>query len=423
MEKIQTYSQKFTLFCAFAACFCFAHSNLMTITMVTWLSAWFIEIILHWNNVKFDTPDKNNIPLYLTLALFLWMVISLLWTENFHEAMRLFEMRIPLLIFPLFALFGMREEKKFRKLLLAFAVGTIIYSIIVPIQAYCTIGEQIKADPEHANDYFVTQFNDIKHRTQLGLLQLVSLYILHYLKPQIVKIFNDRTLPYHLLLCTCFGIVMLVLYISEGRAMLGTSILLMLLLTLKFLWRNNYKLVSIAFVPIILIGGFIIFKNHPRMQNDFSFRKEELQKFDPRYEQWRCAYHCIKADSHNMLIGEGIGDNTDVFDAMHDSPEFKEYYYEVHSAHNIWLDGQMEWGLVGNILLLCIYISNIVFFKTRQTNFTLYITIIWLVFSFFEPMFTRATPINLFCLFIIFSYWIKKEEVLNSLPQKSSQIQ
>ena len=111
MEKIQTYSQKFTLFCAFAACFCFAHSNLMTITMVVWLSAWFIEIILNWNKVKVAIPNKNNISLYLTLALFLWMVISLLWTENFQRAMRLFEMRIPLLLFPLFTLCGMKEEK------------------------------------------------------------------------------------------------------------------------------------------------------------------------------------------------------------------------------------------------------------------------------------------------------------------------
>ena len=100
----------------------------------------------------------------------------------------------------------------------------------------------------------------------------------------------------------------------------------------------------IAFVPAVLIGGGIVFKNHPRMQ-DFSFKKEELQRFDPRYEQWRCAYHCIKADSHNMLIGEGIGDYTDVFNDMHNSPEFKEYYYNVDNAHNIWLDGQMEYGV------------------------------------------------------------------------------
>jgi len=201
--------------------------------------------------------------------------------------------------------------------------------------------------------------------------------------------------------------------------MLGMSLFLIMLMTLKFLWRNNYKLVSIAFVPIILIGGFIIFKNHPRMQNDFSFRKEELQKFDPRYEQWRCAYHCIKADSHNMLIGEGIGDYTDVFNDMHNSPEFKEYYYNVDNAHNIWLDGQMEYGLVGNILLLCIFISNILFIKSKQAKFTLYtITIIWLAFSFTEPLLIRSTPINLFCLFLIFSYQIKKEETPNKLSSE-----
>lgn len=407
MEKIQIYSQKFTLFCAFAACFCFAHSNLMTITMVTWLIAWFIEITLNWNKVKFDTPNKNNIPLYLTLALFLWMIISLIWTENFQRAMRLFEMRIPLLLFPLFALCGMKEEKNFRKLLLAFAAGTIIYSIIVPIQTYCAVGEQMKAEPESASIYFTREFNDIKHRTQLGLLQLISLCIIHYLKPQIVKMFNGKTLLYHLLLCICFSIVAFVLYISEGRSMLGMYLLLVLVLTFNFLWRNKLRIIAIAFVPAVLIGGGIVFKNHPRMQ-DFSFKKEELQRFDPRYEQWRCAYHCIKADSHNMLIGEGIGDYTDVFNEMHESPEFKEHYYEIYSTHNQWLDGQMEYGLIGGLILLGIFITNVLFIKDHETSLFVYLfTFLLIAYSFVEQMFGRSMPINTLCFFLLFTYWAK----------------
>ena len=152
---------------------------------------------------------------------------------------------------------------------------------------------------------------------------------------------------------------------------------------------------------------------------DFEFTKEKLERFDPRYTQWECASSCISSDSYNMFLGEGIGDYTDTFSNKYKSMfPYNDKMYS--SAHNIWIDGQLEWGLIGNIMLLCIFIFNLLFMKSGRAKFTLYsITIIWLAFTFTEPMFSRSMPINLFCFFIVFSHWIKKEE--EALNETSSE--
>ena len=426
--NIQSITSKLTLFCAFLSCLFFSYGKLMNLFMVIWMSAWAIEIIANRSYLKFQKPDRYNLPLYLTIALFVWMFLSVLWSDNADRALTLIGRRIPLLIFPLLALFGMRQQSKFKILLLAFACGTVIYSVIVFIQAHLLANSQVEQIvsncPNCSYDFqelFVANYNTIKHRTQFGLCQMLSLTSLFYLRHDIASYFGGRKYVFNIIFFILFAVICYIMFRSETRMMLFVAFFLLISFTFILLWENNMKIVAVAVFPVLLFASLIGIKHHPRMQN-IKLDKQSIQQFDPRYGQWVCALTCIKSNAFNPLIGEGIGDYTDVFTEEYNKPDYKKYAFlqEIESAHNVFLDQMMELGVIGVLLILSVFITVPLFIRRQETFvFILQTAFIILCYCLIEAALTRATPINAFALFLVFTYWAK---TISGMASKNKEI-
>lgn len=185
-------------------------------------------------------------------------------------------------------------------------------------------------------------------------------------------------------------------------------ILLTISIIFHFFWNKNYKIMAITFTIIELVIGFSGIKYIPRMQG-FKIDRQDIQNFDPRYEQWRCAKMCIM--ENNKIIGVGIGDHTDVFDKIHSRQTFKKFYFEVHSAHNQWLDELLELGVIGCLLFISIFLGSL-YGLTEKNGKELIInsTIMWNLYILIETLFFRTASIYLFILYIIAAYYIKQEK-------------
>ncbi len=382
------------------------HVNLMNFTMILWMAAWLVDIAFRKRPVSFHRPDPISASLYLAVLLACWMFASFFWTENLDDYLSILSVRLPLLILPLLALFGMPKEFRFRRALFAFAVGVIFYSTALLFFSWDSLPYTEKDPSQH----FVWYYNQLQHRTHFGVCQLFALSILAYLRPQIRNRLHSRGL-FRLFFIFSWLVVMASLYFSEGRMMLAVALLISLSFLLRFLWLHNWKRLTFAILPLCVIFSILLFANHPRLQLRH-FSEREIQAYEPRYDQWRCAVFCIQDESHNLLLGEGIGDATDVYNHMRHDKTRSHLFHPIsepfESAHNQFLQGQLEYGLIGSVLFLALLVSFL--FSARESHarfFVFQVAFVWFALALIEQLFSKSQPVDLFCYSLLFCYWVK----------------
>ncbi len=403
-QKITKITTNLTYITAILAAFTLAfpreHLNFL---YVAWLIAWGIEILFR-GKYSFEKPNKNNIQLYLLWIYFGWMLISILWTDNLLRTEDLLLRRIIFFIVPLLTFFGMKKDFQYKKILLAFVLGTFASIITALIYSYIKTVQ--------GTDYFIRFFDHYqvyKHHTYFGLCKIFSIIIILYLKSDITKRLPHVSF-YYIGLATTYLFFGALIYLSEARMPLIILVVVTATSSIYFLWGKSLKIIMSINVFAIAIVGTIIVMNHPRMQ-DFEFSKEKLQEFDPRYDLWRNGYQCIKES--NLVFGVGIGDYTDVFSKNHAKPEFQEHFFPAESCHNHFMDVQLELGIIGSIIFLYLLYSCFLGIKDKNKLFFVFnLMLIWVLFFMIENLALKNTTIYMFSFSLLVIYWMKKNQIL-----------
>ena len=101
-----------------------------------------------------------------------------------------------------------------------------------------------------------------------------------------------------------------------------------------------------------------------------------------------------------------MGDRIQLFKAKYETTPHTFGIFD--SAHNEWIDGLLEYGLIGILLLLSFFVS--LFLGVKKDNEKLLVAnlgIIWLLFIMIEPLYLRSIPVIIFSISIIIIYLAK----------------
>lgn len=422
-------------------------TDFMIITMIAWMAMWFIAKIFNRKSIHIEKPSLVNGQAYVALLLFVFMLCSILWTDNINRAERLLELRFVIPIFCLLLLSSSKNDYSisYEWLMLAFVVGTTMKTVYVLYKAdeiYSTQSGQYNEDYGHMIYSYVDAYCSVMHHTLLGISQLIAVIFMFHLRVKVTtQQIKWKTFAYYISLVLTTVIVFYAMYKSEARAMMIGLIIIIALGMIQFFIEKKLYLAGLVIVGLTATTGIIMLQKMERMNRVLIQVKEvkeslnindyngligkkgavldsidmQMKTSDPRYDLLICGIKCVKEQTiKEKIIGYGMGDYSDKFIQRHTSEEFTTrplYQKEANSSHNQFIEGQLEYGIIGNILVFSLFIFMCLGFKSSNNRWTaIMISFSWFIYFMIEPVFTRAIPINLFAYSLVMLQMTKFSE-------------
>ncbi|MFV0391504.1 MAG: O-antigen ligase family protein [Paludibacteraceae bacterium] len=185
------------------------------------------------------------------------------------------------------------------------------------------------------------------------------------------------------------------LSISDGRTGFVFGLVITVVLAFMELWKKKkrYGLLFGFLVPWIAI---VLISSHQRMDAD-------LIKSEPRFFLWKSGFEVVK---EKPVLGHGISSAQERFDVAREKYQtqaYKEQWVasEHLDSHNQFIQTWMEFGLIGLLLLLAVYLAPLFLVTKRRKTLTLFFTALCMFQSFFD-MFVTGFFSAIFCLWLIF---------------------
>lgn len=194
-------------------------------------------------------------------------------------------------------------------------------------------------------------------------------------KVTINKDFGDKSKKGHYIYIAIAIFEIIILYFTATRsAMLGLVGGIFVMTILWVIYAKGHKKLHITAIIIIttlilMIGGFIVMRNHPFVTNNPILNRfnaisiKEIKK-QTRYYIWSIAIQGIK---ENPILGSGQENFNLIFDKHYDPALYNaETYFD--RVHNIILDWLTSGGILGLISYLCIFITSIYYIWSKRHN-------------------------------------------------------
>ena len=327
---------------------------------------WLKKII----NKDFKTEMKKLFsfpPVFCLSMFFIFVLLSLLWTENikhaFAEDIKFY--KYYLLVLPI--LFTSISDKEALLGIKVFLVSLCFYAIF-SIAIYLGL---------------VYSFSD-----QRGILpySIVTPYMAIGLLSSIIFFFQTKD-KQRMLFFVCTLFFLIALFINQGRAgqlAFVITLFILLLVNYKILFKNMKYLILSTFIIIIAIYTLSNNGKLDRLQTGFNeLTHIEESNFSGswgyRAYMWYAAWDIFKK---NPIIGVGAGDNID---------EFRKYAAKnpsnatwLGTFHNQHLDYITKYGIIGYSL----FISSLflLIFYARKNLLIFNLSIIFFSITFFDAL-------------------------------------
>jgi O-antigen ligase len=372
----------------------FFHYNV--VTMVSYfvvMISFGLEIILErkWVNLR---KSRNWIYFGLLMLFYLLGPISAVFDTTPKYAALLLPIRFPIVGFSIVGLFGLNNKFKLKYILWAFALSAIS-GICWLIFFKIGILEFIH-NPNRAvlfTDNRVLYLNNHMYFDFFMGLALSSVwYLVFHTDLGRFKVIWKSVL-------FLIGIIVFyILSISEGRSGFLAGCAVLAIIIFWELWNFKKKL-AIGFLVLAPLLFFVAVKHHRRMSD------QEI-KSEPRLFLWKSALPVIL---ESPIIGHGISNAQEKYDVSRTHFQTEQFrIWNINAfhldCHNQYLQTGMEFGILGLILLISLYLYPI-FFKRVDSWKTLLVLCFMLLScnqSIFD-MFITGQFCAIFCLLTVVS--------------------
>lgn len=367
--------------------FMFSEFSIARIALYCFFISYLIEIFTD-RKLKTFKFDKTSVYFIAIIAFFLLAILHFPFEQSNEYRNILIERRFSLLGFGVVGVLGVNHLFKFKYFLYVF-IATSVFAILF-IFSHMDISEFIRR-PDRSDMFTETRILYVNSHMKFNFYLNVSIISIWYLLKKHWSSITIRKIGFAVTGLTMF---MYVLSITEGRSgFIAGAILMLSFVFLELV--NRWKIIgviSVLLMPLIFVG---IVSTQRRMN-------EEMIKREPRLFLWESAWNIIK---EKPILGHGISDTQAAFtiERIKNQDENYENYAKGLSfidSHNQYLQTTMEFGLLGFILLLFIYIYPSFISDKRRKFFAIFIIFLCLFQSIFD-MFITGTFSLLFGILMI----------------------
>lgn len=342
----------------------------------------------------------------ISAVFYLFLTLSLLWSEDTSHGLMQLETKFTFLLAPLVLIASVNQKVVSNKALIlkSFLAGNILVSITaIGIAAY----NSVKAGAtyflgangtSHISFFTYEQFTEpFMHpgyfSTFLGMAILICIYFI-YQNRGITKWIYGGILAF----------LFVILILVQGRinvlallAVISGGVFILAVKKKAYLW------LSIPVIPIVILGLLLAFGSNKIDSRylqlpDFSYdiSGDNFNSATYRLAEWTCASDVI---AEHRLLGTGVGSNNPALMKAYENRQFWAGLEHGFNAHNQYIETTIASGYVGlSLLLLLLFYYG----KTALFNND-YLTLSCLAFfaisMLTESMLERANAVLLFTSF------------------------
>ncbi|MBL7471758.1 O-antigen ligase family protein [Robertkochia sediminum] len=343
-------------------------------------------------------------------SIFLVLVISLLYSADFHYGLKKLGTMLPLLVFPFLFSFLIKNndltmyvrENHFR-IVIFFPIFVLIFNSVFFswfVLTEFTFSETIKhyayLVDNKLGDYNI---HSIYLSCHIGIsILILGFYILDDRFKTIQKIFW--------FVLICFLLMFLIILNKKGPVL---SLLITLLGLIIFLKRRKVVLFYSAILILIMsISTIAIISDADRVQRyrelleiNYSEHTGGLDSTSIRLSIYQCALNLFKS---NPIFGVGVGDTKDkLLNCYNESGYDDRFTIEAYNTHNQYLSVLLSSGLIALIVIVGMYFK-LLQYSVRNSNIMLFIFLcFYLVEMLTENLLERQDGVFYFSFFICFS--------------------
>ena len=381
-------------------CTCLFYSNLVPRVLLygglsLFIISWLIEFVVdqRWKT----KPTKEWFFFGLLIVFYLWAFLYRPWDGQvyFHHHM---EQRLPLLAFGIVGLFGLNERHSRATLINAMvvmSVGSIVFlflktgwqEVLSPDRVFLLSETRIHYLNAHMG------YNFFLNSTLIGMW-----YLLFHAERKPV-LWQKIAYPISAL------IIFAALLCSDGRSGFFMGLAIIGLMTIIEIYRYK-KWIAIGCSVVVVAGMLVLSALHPRIS-------AQSISYDLRYSYWKSAFELIE---QKPLFGYGMSNAQEAFDQVNMKyvSEWERQYWTVEhthyvDCHNQFIQTTLEYGIVGLILLLAIYLSPLfICWGKREWWLAFFFTLISLGQSLFD-MFLTGRFNMIYCILLLMTLRIKDD--------------
>ena len=343
---------------------------LMLKVFFAWACTWVFDVVADKRYLR-PSFSANKAPLFAAGAFFLLMLISFLYSDNMDYAMKVLERRLAFALLPLMAVFGFNDKYRLKPMLLAFVIGAMIsllFTLILPFADYLFNEEGRYLYQKSVSDQFVRIAMDFKHRSYFGIMQLMALVCLWYLRQDLSASWGKKSY------WSIFGLyaffILVHLLFLKGRTPLLALAALIIFAFASFLFKSkSFKQWGILLLLMLALAGGIGWTFYTRFHNDRLKLIEQtdpdaIKKDDSRSNIWQASME-ILSEEGQWLFGVGSGDLKDKLDEKYAENGLS---IKRRHAHNTMLNTWIELGLPGLLLVLFMLIGPFFSVKNKENR-------------------------------------------------------
>lgn len=391
----------------------FAISN---IAMVLFLVASFLSL----RNQKLKLERYFLVP----VVLFIWIVISIIWTEDYSKTLRGITKMLPFILVPTPFILGYTISKFQRDLLLkCYAYSMFGYAVFYLLKAIFR--------------FFISGNIDVFFYHELVTFELNAIYVsVFFVLAFFILLQQKKTL---LNIIGCFTLLILLLLLSSKNAVVVFGLLLLVYIVRNrenIAFNNKTKLIGLASTVLILATSIHFTKRYSDeiAVQRLKFENPQKDSINPdgthnvsMYEAWNnekftendyftgisLRVYLIRVfkemiqERDQWYLGTGYY-ATDTY--LEKSVQQKEMYfgYTRFNFHNQYIQIFAELGILG-FVLLTLLLFRTVYISLKTKDFTTFVFSILMISLFLtESFFHRQRGVLFFILFYCVLY-VKKE--------------
>lgn len=303
---------------------------------------------------RFRFTIKNKPQFFLFISVYLITAISFFYSHNKSEALRILQLKLPLLVFPLVFASGLDWTKEQIRLLL------ILFSLSVGVFCIVTISNAVTIALSSGNAQNLFGYNILPFKyiyASIASLFCVFGTVIHLNEMAAKKKFS----AIHLTLLLLFWITLTLL---SNRMAITLCVIITLFFVMRIIRYAVAKMITVVFVLLILTG--LYFWNQTfreKVQVITQFNSGTTIRLDKdaslgrtwdglqlRLAIWNCATGIVK---QHFLAGVGVGDAQQTLQTTYEERKF--YFasrYNTYNAHNQFMEQWLMTGIAGFILFL-----------------------------------------------------------------------
>lgn len=383
----------------------FCYSFTEYIVLILFFSTYFFELLFSKQRRTVVYQQKQI--LYLIFILFFSLIVLYYFKEtNLTYYHRLLEKRLPILAFGIIGFFGFNPKYKLKYFSHAFILSStliILYLVCIKIGIITFIQSEFKGDifrlarNESVNAHMLFNFH----------LNTSLIFLIYF----IFKVKTKITLKG---IYVGFGILIYsILFISEGRSgfIASNMLLITLMIYLLFRWKMKAGFIFLVLAPIML---YAVISHHPRVS------KKEFTT-ENRLLLWGVTPEIMK---QQPILGYGASSAEQLFmDKVRtiNNPYFNQTMDQGHmlDCHNQFIQVEMEFGILGLLLLLAIYIYPLFVVEGENRIFLGLFLLISIFQSCFDMFITGQFSILFFLVTLLFLNLSSNESTNALIPDKS----